>query len=311
MDLINHLFLCNYIPLPLSVVKIIQEGDTDLFETIQELKKKEIIIELKALNKIPGISIKKIDVKSDNIINLIKNNIFEKIDQNINRWKELGIKIISYFDNEYPVKLKNIKNPPKTLFLKGDMNYSIEKAISIIGTRNPTKYGSLMARKIGQRFGELGFVIVNGFAIGVDSESIQGCLAVDGKIVGILGSGLLNLYPKKNKMLFEKILKEKKGVFISEKLPESSVNRSSLATRNRISSALSLGNVFIEGSKTSGTRWQLKYGKEQQKPIIVLEPKEKVKETELPRDIIKNEKNPLIIRDIKDIDEIVDRILNE
>jgi len=53
MDLIDHLFLCNYIPLPLSTVKIIREGDTDLFEKIQELKKKEIIIELKALNKNP------------------------------------------------------------------------------------------------------------------------------------------------------------------------------------------------------------------------------------------------------------------
>ena len=50
--------------------------------------------------------------------------------------------------------------------------------------------------------------------------------------------------------------------------------------------------------------WQLKYGKEQGKPIIVLKPKDYLKQTELPRLILESEKEAFIIEKIEDIDQI-------
>jgi len=166
-----------------------------------------------------------------------------------------------------------------------------------------------MAFKIGYRFAKNGFVIVNGFAKGIDIESIKGGLEAGGKVIGVLGSGILKPYPKENSDMFNKILKNNKGFFISEQLPNKNVVKSSLATRNRISSALSLGNIFIEGSIKSGTKWQLKFGKEQNKPIIVLKPKEISKETELPRKIIKSEKDVFIIEKIDDVDHLAKSLI--
>ena len=309
LSLNKYLFLSKYIPLPLSAISYIENNKSHPFYKISQLKRDSIIKELKQMNKNSKISINKIIEKVDRIENLIEIDIFNTIEEDIKKWNESGITILTYFDRNYPIRLKNIKNPPKVIFIKGNPNFEYNKAISIVGTRDPSEYGFIMAKKIGHHFAELGFVIVNGFAKGVDTEAIRGSLEAGGKIIGVLGSGLLNPYPKENLNLFNEILKKNLGVFISEQLPDKNVTKSTLATRNRISSALSLGNIFIEGSKTSGTRWQLKYGKEQRKSIIVLKPKKKIKQTELPRDIIKSEKNLHIIDKIEDIDQIAEFLI--
>ena len=305
----TYLFLSHFLPLPLSALKIIEENPSHPFHKINELKKQEIQDILINLNKRKNIIIRNTTEKAKRAYNLIKTSIYDKIPQMTLKWEQSGIKILTYFDKRFPIKLKDIKNPPKLLFIKGNNDVESKRAISIVGTRNPSKYGKTMAFKIGYRFAEKGFVIINGFAKGIDIEAIKGGLEAGGKIIGVLGSGLLKPYPKENFTIFDEILRENKGLFISEQLPDKNVIKSSLATRNRISSALSLGNIFIEGCKNSGTKWQLKYGKEQSKPIIVLKPKGYLKQTELPRLILESEKEVFIIEKIEDIDQISESLI--
>jgi len=293
----------------LSVLKIIEGNLSHPFHEIKELKFQEIKDELVHLNKQKNVQIREIPKRAEHAYDLINDNIFEKISNKLNEWGKIGIIILPYFDNNFPLRLKNIKNPPKLIYLRGNPDIDYKKSISIIGTRNPTEYGKDMAFKIGYRFAKKGFVIVNGFAKGIDIESIKGGLKAGGKVIGVLGSGILKPYPKENSDTFNKILKNNEGFFISEQLPNKNVVKSSLATRNRISSALSLGNIFIEGSIKSGTKWQLKFGKEQKKPIIVLKPKEISKETELPREIIKSEKDVFVIEKIDDVDHIAKSLI--
>ncbi len=306
----NYLFLSQCIPLPLSVLKRIEDNPSHPFHKINILKSQEIKNELINISRSKRINIKNVEEKAENAFKLINNSILDKISKKIEDWKKLGINIITYFEKKFPSRLKTIKNAPKLLFVKGNYEIDYKRAISIIGTRNPSEYGKNMAFKIGKCFAEKGFVIINGFAKGVDIEAIKGALEGGGKIVSVFGSGLLNPYPKENISIFNEILTNNKGFFISEQLPEKSVVKSALATRNRISSALSLGNVFIEASETSGTKWQLKYSKEQSKSIIVLKPKEKIKQSELPRYIINSEKTAYIIETVKDIDQIVESLIN-
>ncbi len=305
----NYLFLSHCLPLPLSTLKIIEENIYHPFHQIKELKFQAIKDELVNLNKEKNVKIREIPIRAEKACNLIDDNIFEKISERLAEWSKLGILMLSYFDSNYPLRLKNIQNPPKLIFIRGNPNIDYNKSISIVGTRNPTEYGKDMAFKIGYRFAKNGYVVVNGFAKGIDIEALKGGLEAGGKIIGVLGSGVLKPYPKENSHIFSKILKNKKGFFISEQLPNKNVTKSSLATRNRISSALGLGNIFIEGNLTSGTKWQLKFGKEQNKPIIVLNPKEISKETELPRKIIKSEKDVFIIEKIDDVDHLAKSLI--
>lgn len=304
-----YLFLSNYIPLPLSALKIIENDKNHPLRNVKNLNTNELKSSLEQLNKQPGIVIRNINEKIERIQNLVQKDFIGKFERTIKRWKENGINLLSYFDKDYPERLKIIKNPPKFIFYKGIFNFNYNKAISIIGTRNPTQYGLSMANKIGKRFAELGFTIVNGFAKGVDRSAIEGALSAGGKVIGVLGSGLLNPYPKENLELFNNIINDKKGVFISEQLPDDLLKKSTLATRNRISSALSLGNIIIEAGEASGTRWQVDYGKEQRKPIIVLKPKEISEQTYLPNYIIENDKDCMVIDNIGDVDNIAESIL--
>ena len=304
----NYLFLSRHLYLPLYSLKKIENDQSHPFHNIKKLKIQDIQNELTALFKHRNISIQKISKKVKKAYDLINSSIFDKIAENLREWKDLGIKLVSFFDENYPTSLKNIKNPPQILFLKGNKTIDLTKSVSIVGTRDPTKYGKKMAFKIGQRFAEMGFVIINGFANGVDIEAIKGGLKAGGSITGIFGSGLLKPYPKENIPLFKEILRRNKGLFISEQLPDQNVVKSSLATRNRISSALSLGSVFIEGSKKSGTKWQLTFAKEQGKTIVTLKPHEIVEQAELPKYIIKTEKEAKIIKNIDDVDQIAESL---
>ena len=305
----TYLFLSHYLPLPLSALNIIEENPSHPFHKINELKKQEILDILIDINKRKNIIIRNPAEKANKAYDLVKTSIFDKIISNLEKWKELGITIIPYFDDKFPLKLKTIKNPPKTIFTIGLSNFDYSKSISIIGTRKPTAYGAQMAETIGLEFTKRGFTIVNGFANGVDTLAMKGCLKAGGKVIGVLGSGLLNPYPKENVELFHEIINKGKGFFLSEHLPNDPVKKSTLATRNRISSALSIGNVFIEGSAKSGIRYQLKYGKEQKKPIVVLKPKEDNPNATIPNQIITEEKNCFIIESIDDIPPIAEKLI--
>ena len=203
LDSHKYVFLSHYIPLPLSVLKIIEEIPSHPFYDIKKLNKKEIEIELRNLGNRRGVTIRDIPKKVIKIENLLQNSILDKIISSLKKWKELGISVIPYFDDKYPLKLKTIKNPPKILFTRGNYDLLSKDAISIVGTRNPTAYGRSMAFKIGYRFTELEFAVINGFAKGVDIETIKGSLKAGGDVIGVLGSGLLKPYPKENVEMFQ------------------------------------------------------------------------------------------------------------
>ncbi len=310
MNLSYYLFLSHYIPLPLSALKMIENDKKHPLRQVEKLNRVELKESLGHLNNQPGISIRNIDAKVQKIQNLMKQDFIKVIERYLDNWREDGIKILNYFDKFFPKRLKIIKNSPKAIFYIGDfakLNYT--KGISIIGTRKPTQYGSSMAKKIGKRFAELGFTVINGFANGIDTLAIEGALSAGGKVIGVLGSGLLNPYPKKNLELFKEIIKDKKGAFISEQLPDNQLTKATLAVRNRISSALSLGNIIIEAGESSGTRWQVDFGKKQGKNLIVLKPNSNSEQAYLPKYLIENEKDCFIINNISDVDGIAKSIL--
>ena len=304
-----YLFLSKFIPLSLSTLKYININPNHPFLKIESLSGKEIEEQLIILNEQPGIIVQKIKEKVEKFQKYLNHDILENIKEKIKRWSESGIRFRVYFDKDYPERLKGLKNAPKVLFYKGNIDFEYKKAISIIGTRDATDHGLLMAKRIGKRFAELDFVIINGFAKGIDIEAIKGALEAKGRIIGVLGSGLFHPYPKENINFYNEIIEKKTGVFISEQLPEDHLTKANLAARNRISSALSLGNIIIEAGNNSGTRWQLDYGKDQGKPIITLKPTGTYEQAYLPNEIIKNEENCFIIKDINDVDNIAISIL--
>ncbi len=303
----DYVFLSREISLPLRVLQIINERMSfSHVMNFSETKFKKLLINLKEHEKIP---IRKIDEK----VALFSKNknfkTFDTIKKNLNICEANNIKCLSYFESDFPQLLKRIKRPPKLIFLKGDIKLEDEKAVAIIGTRNPTKYGIEMTKLIAKKFSQLGFTIVSGFARGIDTIAMKSALDCGGRAIGVIASGVLNLYPKENEVLVDELVKN--GALISERFPLKSVNKRALQIRNRITSGLGLGNIFVEGTKFSGTKWQFKYGREQGKPAIALEPTNyDVEQAYIPNWII-NEKNGYKISTIEDVDFIAEVLMEE
>jgi len=154
----------------------------------------------------------------------------------------------------YPTLLNEIKDPPSVLYYIGRIEPDPELAISIVGSRHPTKYGLEMAKRFGAELAGAGALIVSGMAEGVDAAAARGALDIanrDCATVAVLGCGVDVVYPHSNEKLYDEIVA--RGAVVSEFLPGTRPDRFHFPIRNRVMSALAHGTLVIEAAERSGT----------------------------------------------------------
>jgi len=305
-SLVDYIFLSRCISLPLSALKVIKSRVS--FQNVLKLSPNQFKKLLESLKKVDNIPIREIHKKINNFNKLNNERTFEDIKNQILICYENNIQCLSYFDKNYPNILKGIRKPPKLIFIQGTIKTEDLKAVAIIGTRNPTGYGEKMAKTIAKKLVEDNFTIVSGFARGIDTIAMKSALDNSGRAIGVIASGILNLYPKEHQYLVKKLVTN--GALISERFPHKSVTKMALQIRNRITSGIGLGNIFVEGNERSGTRWQYKFGAEQGRPAFAIEPIDhEVEQAFIPNWIV-DEKGGAKISSLKDIDWVVE-MLNE
>lgn len=179
------------------------------------------------------------------------------------------IRSIDIKSPDYPAKLRNIHKPPKLLYCLGDMSLFDTKIVGVVGARKNTVYGKNVALMIGRRLAECGVTVVSGLAMGIDAFSHEGALEANGKVIGVLGSGIENMHPRSNHRLMEKGL-EKGGLVVSEYPPEAGVGPGSYPDRNRIISGLSDALVVVEAGLDSGSLITAKLAAEQGRPVYAV-----------------------------------------
>lgn len=191
------------------------------------------------------------------------------IDKQMTQYKLNNIKICSYFDKEYPNRLKHIYNPPWVLYMKGNFQLMHErKILSVVGTRNPTNYGESAIKRILPRLVENEYVIVSGLAAGIDTYAHQAAMKGKGKTIAVLGGGLFQIYPKENVPLALQMMKEQ--LVISETPPFQKPEPWMFPLRNRIISGISDGALVIEAKEKSGSLITAYQALEQGKEVFAL-----------------------------------------
>ena len=162
------------------------------------------------------------------------------------------MKVINIEDLEYPKKLLSIYDPPKKIYVMGDINILNNIGIAIVGSRNCTNYGEQVAKSLSYNLAKYNINVISGMAKGIDSASHFGCIMGKGKTIAVLGSGFNNIYPKENTELFNMIIKTG-GAIVSEYEPDTIPNAENFPRRNRIISGLSNGVVVVEAASRSGS----------------------------------------------------------
>lgn len=182
--------------------------------------------------------------------------------------KDNDINNITILDEDFPIKLKSIKDAPVILFYKGNKECILEnKSVAIIGTRTPTKHGEEIAEKLGKIFGNHGFIVTSGLAKGCDEFGHKGCVEVGGKSIAVLPGGLDKIYPASNKTLANSILKNN-GCLVSEYPIGKRPFKSSFVERDRLQSALSQAVIVVETDLVGGTMHTVGYTIQQKRVLV-------------------------------------------
>lgn len=188
-------------------------------------------------------------------------------------------KIIKYVDREYPQRLKELVNTkegsPLILFHKGSA-INFKKTVAIVGTRECSHHGHMMARRLARVISRKGYTIVSGLARGIDTEAHCGALEVPkGKTIAVL-AWVAPLYPPENSQLAKDI--QRRGAIIAEnyyRIPSrsSKLARGKFVDRNRITSGVSRCLIAVESSSEGGTVHQVRLAQSQGRKVFVVKPK--------------------------------------
>lgn len=179
------------------------------------------------------------------------------------------IKVIDIKDKEYPKLLKGIYDPPKRLYILGNIDILDNPCIAIVGSRVASEYGKKAAKYFAYHLAKERFNIVSGLARGIDSYSHIGALDAYGKTIAVIGCGLDIVYPKENEKLEENIIKNG-GTIISEYPLGTPPRKNHFPARNRIISGLSKGTIVVEAKEKSGSLITADFAIEQGREVFAV-----------------------------------------
>ncbi len=179
-----------------------------------------------------------------------------------------GIDILIESDPRYPRMLREIHDPPGVLFVRGKLAPQDALAVGIVGTRHATQYGLRQAERLSGSLARAGLTIVSGLARGIDAAAHRGALQAGGRTIGVLASGVLNIYPPEHDKLAAEVAAC--GALLSEQPARSAPLAGTFPQRNRLISGLSLGVIVVEAAERSGALITARHAMEQGREVFAV-----------------------------------------
>ena len=226
------------------------------FEDIDEIFR----VDAKRLREVPYLQGKDVE-------RILSTRTSAILDQELELIAKENIDCLDIFDQDYPSLLKEIGNPPIVLYLKGNRKVLGKFLFAIVGSRKPTSYGISIAKDFSYQLSKKGIVIVSGLARGIDTIAQEAAIR-EGETIAVLGSGLLNIYPRENKRLAQEIACS--GAVISEFPLLTSPSKENFPRRNRIVSGLSRGVLIVEATSRSGALITARSACEQNREVFAI-----------------------------------------
>ncbi|SMF14986.1 DNA protecting protein DprA [Alteromonadaceae bacterium Bs31] len=179
------------------------------------------------------------------------------------------VSILDTDHENYPELLREIKRPPPLLYVAGDPVQLSFPQVAVVGSRNPTPSGRGAAFEFSKLLASSGFTITSGLALGVDAAAHQGALSCQGKTVAVLGTGIDQVYPQRNKQIADQIISGG-GALLSEFPLGTAAQAANFPQRNRIISGLSYGTLVVEAAVRSGSLITARYALQQNRELFAM-----------------------------------------
>ena len=209
-------------------------------------------------------------LKPETIESILRKEFHEKAAEELERVKKFGGDVLILDDGSYPDVLREIADPPVTLYVRGDWQACMDQpCVAVIGSRNCSTYGKNAAEMLARELASRGITIVSGLARGIDTSTHKGAIDGKGRTIGVLGTGIDTVYPKENTRLAQEIL-DSGGALVTQFPLGTPPLKDNFPYRNRIISGLSLGVLIIEASERSGSLITARLAMEQNRDVMAV-----------------------------------------
>lgn len=186
----------------------------------------------------------------------------------IGAWTQQGLHLTTLLDNDYPGQLRAIHQRPPFLFYRGQMHPADADGVAVVGTRKPSGRGLAQATAVASGLAQRNVTVVSGLATGIDTAAHQAALRAGGRTVAVIGTGLLEHYPRENAELQDRIARE--HLVLSQFWPEAKPSKKCFPMRNAVMSGYAAATVVIEASHRSGARMQARLALEHSRPVLLM-----------------------------------------
>jgi DNA processing protein len=238
----------------LALKSIVGLGERSIKKLYQAYKDPRLVfeaeqLELKALvgdAKAQAIKEKKFSFEPEEVIKVVERE---------------GINCVCLSDPQYPVRLKEIEDPPPVLFYRGELK--TVSCFGVVGTRNPDSYSVRYTKELVGFLVSKGYATASGGAKGIDAYAHKFCIEAGGYTLCLLGMGILEVPQRMQDFIL------RSGVLLSELLPWEKADKHTFPRRNRLISGISEGVFVVEAGENSGALITAYYAKEQNRPVYV------------------------------------------
>ncbi|MFL6227245.1 MAG: DNA-processing protein DprA [Pyrinomonadaceae bacterium] len=214
--------------------------------------------------------LERLRLKPEAVESIVLRDRHEAAQAELERVRELGADVLVLDDGTYPQLLREISDPPITLYVRGDWAACFDApCVAVVGSRRCSTYGQNVATMLARDLASRGVCVVSGLARGIDAAAHRGALEAGGRTVAVLGTGVDEVYPRDHEKLADEIL-SRGGALVSQfplgtpPIPEN------FPYRNRIISGLSLGTVLVEAAENSGSLITARLAMEQNREVFAV-----------------------------------------
>ena len=180
----------------------------------------------------------------------------------------LGVSALGVHANApWPLALAAIPDPPLVLFAAGQTRVLTQPVVAVVGARQATRSGLLLAHEIGRELAGHGILVCSGLARGIDAAAHRGALEA-GATMAVLGGGIRRIYPAEHRSLARSVCAQ--GLLVSEYAPDLEPRPHHFPERNRLISGFSAAVVVVEASEKSGSLITARLALEQGRDVMAV-----------------------------------------
>ena len=214
--------------------------------------------------------LEKLKLLPEAVDSIVAHDLHEKAELELLQVRRVGGDILVLDDGVYPALLREIYDPPIALYVKGAWSLCLDQpCIAIVGSRKCSTYGQNAALMLARDLAQRGVTIVSGFARGIDAAAHRGAIEGGGRTIGVLGTGIDEVYPRDHRKLADEILGAG-GALVSQFPLATPPVSENFPYRNRIISGLSLGVVVVEAAENSGSLITARLAIEQNREVFAV-----------------------------------------